>query len=78
MARGEGLGILAIVAIAACCALPIAAVAGAGLLSVVGGALARYWPLTIIGAAVLAWAGYRLARIVRARNRALRGGGGGR
>ncbi len=71
--RRTGGTVAAVVALVACCALPALVVLGAGTLGAIGGAVARYWPLTLLGVLAAAWGGMKLARLVRARNRALRG-----
>ena len=62
---------LAAVALIACCAVPLLVVTGGGALVAAGGLAARYWPLTAFGVALVAWAGVKLARLVRARSRSL-------
>jgi hypothetical protein len=62
--------VLAIAAVVACCAVPALVAIGAGFLVTLGGALARYWPLTALGLAVAAWGGFRVWRVVRARRQA--------
>jgi hypothetical protein len=73
--RGEGAGALlwAVVAVAACCALPFLLVGAGGLIAAFGGLAARYWPLTVLGVVAAAWAGVEVGRLLRARNRSLRG-----
>lgn len=68
-ARGPLLGTIALVA---CCALlPVLIGLGAtGLLAVIGGAAARYWPLTVLGLSALLWAGLRIRRVIRNRGQA--------
>lgn len=61
-----------VVALAACCAVPALVLLGAGAVGAIGGAAVRYWPLTLLGALAAAWGGLKLARLVWARNRALR------
>lgn len=55
--RGKGGTLLAGVALALCCALPIVVVSG--LLAGVGGWLARAWPLVVVGVLLV---GYAVAR----------------
>ncbi|MGH2655503.1 MAG: hypothetical protein ACRDIZ_02175 [Actinomycetota bacterium] len=59
----------AVAAVVACCALLPAIAVGTGLASAAVGAAARYWPLTLAGVAVAIWAGVRIARTVRRRQR---------
>ncbi len=66
------MGMLAVVAMIACCAVPLLAVTAAGAIAAAGGLAARYWPLTALGIVVVVWAGLKLGRLMRARNRALR------
>ncbi len=63
--RGDGGLLVAVAAAIICCGLPFLAVGLAGALSAVGGLAARFWPLVLLGLAGLAWAGVRLARVVR-------------
>lgn len=72
---GVGGGLLPVMALVACCGVPLLFVLGAGALASIGAVAARYWPLTLLGLAVAAFAGVKLGRLVRARSRALRGGG---
>ncbi|MGQ0668681.1 MAG: hypothetical protein ACT4PO_03230 [Actinomycetota bacterium] len=72
-ASGFGGTVFAVAAVAACCALPLVALTAGGALAAAGGLAARYWPLTALGVAVAVWAGVRLGRFIRARNRVLRG-----
>ncbi len=69
---GDGVTLAAVVAVIACCALPLLAVTVGGALAAAGGVAVRYWPLTAVGIALAAWAGVRLGRVIRARNRSLR------
>lgn len=62
-----------VVALVACCAAPALVLLGAGVVGAIGGAAVRYWPLTLLGLLLAVWGGLRLARLVRARDRALRG-----
>lgn len=62
----------AIVLVIACCALLPAIAVGAGVVSAAAGVAVRYWPLTVVGVALLVWAGLRIARVVRRRRDALR------
>ncbi len=66
------MGMLAVVAMIACCAVPLLAVTAAGAIAAAGGLAARYWPLTALGIAVVVWAGLKLGRLMRARSRTLR------
>ena len=70
--NGTGTGILAAVAVIACCAVPLLAVTAGGAVAAVGGLAVRYWPLTVLGIVVAVWAGLKLGRLMRARSRALR------
>ena len=70
--NGTVTGILAAVALMACCAVPLLAVTAAGAIAAAGGLAARFWPVTALGIAMVAWAGLKLGRLVRARSRALR------
>ena len=73
MTKGSGTGgILAVVAMIACCGLPLLAVTAGGAIAAAGGLAARYWPITVLGIALAVWAGTKLVRLIRARNRALR------
>lgn len=69
---GDRATVAAVVAIIACCALPLLAVAAGGALAAVGGVAARYWPLTALGIALVVWAGVKLGRVLRARSRSIR------
>lgn len=74
MSEGGGRGgILAAVALVACCAL--VPLIGLGVLAAAGGVALNYWPITLVGVALAVWAGVKLTRRVQARNRA--GGEGG-
>ncbi|MBI4259212.1 MAG: hypothetical protein HY658_01480 [Actinobacteria bacterium] len=73
---GVGGAILAVAAVALCCAVPALVVVGAGLLTAAGGLAARYWPVTVVGLLALVWGGVRLGRLIAARNRALGDRGG--
>lgn len=64
-----------VVAVAVCCAVPALILLGAGAVGAIGGAAIRYWPLTLLGALAAVWGGLKLARLLRARDRALRGDG---
>lgn len=73
MTKGSGTGgILAVVAIIACCALPLLAVTAGGALLALGGLAARYWPIAVLGVVLAAWAGVKLGWVIRPRNRKLR------
>lgn len=74
MSKGNGAGgmALAVVAVVACCGLPLLAVAAGGAIAAGGGLAVRYWPLTVLGVALAVGAGVRLVRLVRARNRGSR------
>ena len=64
----QGLGVLlGAVVLALCCALPLLAVLAGGALAAVGGVVARFWPLIVVGMAVAVWAAVKLTRIRRAR-----------
>ncbi len=69
---GAGAVPWAVVAVAACCALPFLALGAGGLLAALGGLVARYWPLAALGAVAALWAGVEVWRLVRARGRSLR------
>jgi hypothetical protein len=69
---GDGATVAALVAIIACCALPLLAVAAGGALAAAGGVAVRYWPLTALGIALAAWAGVKLGKVLRAGKRSLR------
>lgn len=70
--NGTGAGLLAVVAMIACCGLPLLAITAGGAFAAVGGLAARYWPLTALGVALAVWAGVKLGRLLRARSRSLR------
>lgn len=78
MADRNGIGgsLVVVVALVACCALPVLIALGAGALATVGGTALRYWPLTSLGIVVIGWAVFKLSRLIRTRNRALHGGDG--
>lgn len=61
------------VAMIACCAVPLLAITAGGAVAAAGGLAVRYWPLTVLGIVVAVWAGLKLGRLKRARSRALRG-----
>lgn len=69
---GDGATVAAVVAIIACCGVPLLAIAAGGAIAAVGGLAARYWPLTALGVALAVWAGVKLGRLLRARSRSLR------
>lgn len=75
MRKESGFGgtAFAVAAVAACCALPLVVLTAGGAIAAVGGLAARYWPLTLLGVGLAAWAGVRLGRLIQARNRVLRG-----
>lgn len=70
--NGTGTGLLAAVAMIACCGLLLLAITAGGAIAAVGGLAERYWPLTALGIAVAVWAGTRLGRVLRARRGSLR------
>ena len=63
--RGPWGAVAAVVAIAVCCALPEVLVVAGGAIAAVGGAVLRYWPITVAGVAAVVWASLRVARVVR-------------
>lgn len=65
-------GLAAVAVIMACCGLPALMLLAGGTLATFGSILARFWPLTVAGAAAAVWGGLRLVRLLRARNRSLR------
>lgn len=69
---GAGAILWAVVAVAACCALPLLALGAGGLIAALGGLAARYWPLAALGAVAAVWAGVQVGRLVRARSRSVR------
>lgn len=71
VAAGGGGLLLALVALSLCCGGPFLLLVGAGTLAAAGGALIRYWPLTLVGLGVATFAGIKLGRLLRARRRAL-------
>jgi hypothetical protein len=66
--RGDGV-IFAILAVAMCCAVPALLAVGGGALAAAAGLVARYWPLTVLGGAVVVIGALRIASLVRTRNR---------
>ncbi len=66
-----GMGMLAVVAMIACCGLPLLAITAGGAIAAVGGLAERYWPLTVLGVVVAVWAGLKLGKLIRARSRVL-------
>lgn len=62
---GRGGALLAGLALALCCGLPL--IIASGALAVAGGWLARAWPVLLLGIAVLAYAGVRIGRNIRER-----------
>ena len=70
--------LLAALAVAACCAGPLIAVAAGGALASALGWAARNWPLLALGLGVAVWAGAKVVRAVRLRARSPSDRGGGR
>lgn len=58
-------GLVAIVAVAVCCALPALVVLGGGLVATTWGTAIRFWPITIAGAALVMFGGMSLGRRLR-------------
>ena len=59
------IGVVAVVAMVLCCALPAVFVLAGGLLATALGEAVRFWPVTIAGVALVSLGGVSLARRVR-------------
>lgn len=63
--RGVPGGIVALAAVVLCCALPAVVVLAGGLLASSWGLAMRFWPVAILGAALLILGGVGLAHRIR-------------
>lgn len=59
--------VLAIAAVAICCALPALAIVAAGVIASGWGAALRLWPVSVTGLLLLASGGVALVRLIRGR-----------
>jgi hypothetical protein len=62
-------GLAALGAVALCCALPALVVLAGGAVATAFGAIIRFWPITIAGAALVTFGGMSLARKIQRRAR---------